>query len=261
MTLKIVGVPPCCPAPARRARGAVLLLAALAALLAPRRALPQETPSPELVAEALFLADSLPPGGRDVNLSVVVVEGEPDPASGERRMVTLPRVQLALALGARAGITADVGIGVDRAPGLEAPAASLKVLLRSPEGGRTGLSVSVDLFGSSHSLAETEAGLGLGAIRPLGPIALRASANLASGVRTWSPHLHAGASAAIALGERWRALAEVVAEVGAGEAALAAGPSLKVSLGARTALMAGALFPLEAAAAPPTFALQVTQSL
>jgi hypothetical protein len=98
-----------------------------------------------------------------------------------------------------------VGLGGDGEV-VHTPTASLKVLLRSPGPGRTGLSASLDLLGSTHSLAGTEAGLGLGAIRQVGRVGLRASASLATGASAWSPHLHAGASAALALGGRWRAL-------------------------------------------------------
>lgn len=252
--------PSCCPPAVRRARRTALLLAAAAALLAPILARSQEASPPEFVAEALFLGDSLPPGGRDVNLSVLVVEDEPDPVTGEAALAAFPRVQLALALGERVGVTADVGFGAD-GDLLDAPAASLKVLLRSPEGGRTGLSACLDLVGSTRSLGESVAGVGLGAIRAVGPVTLRASAGVASGVRSWSPLLVGGASAALALGARWRALAEVVAGVGAGEATAAAGPTLKLSLGERTALMAGALFPLTARGGAPTLAFQLTQSL
>ncbi|HSN92004.1 MAG TPA: hypothetical protein VLS93_12310 [Anaeromyxobacteraceae bacterium] len=250
--------PPCCSTgTVRRTRRILLLLLAAAAVLAPLLARSQE---PELVAEAHFLCDTLPPGGRDVNLSVVLAEGEPDPATGEASLTAYPRVQLAVALGERVGFTADVGLAAGGELGLDAPGAALKVLLRSPEGGRIGLAASLDLYGSTHSLSETEVGVGLGAIRAVGPLALRASASVASGIRSWSPHLHAGASAALALGERWRALAEVVAEVGSGEVALTAGPTLKLALGERTTLMAGALLPLGGSASP-VFSLQLARSM
>ncbi len=148
-----------------------------------------------------------------------------------------------------------------RAPAAAAPGASLKVLLRSPAEGRTGLAASLDVFGSTRALGASEAGVGVGAIRSFGRAALRAGASVASGVAAWSPHLHAGASAAAELGSRWRALAEVVTEVGRGAPALAVGPTVKLAIDGGTAVMAGALFPLAGVAAGPTLAVQVTRAL
>jgi hypothetical protein len=216
----------------------------------------------ELVAEALFLCDPLPPGGRDVNVSLGLAEGEPDPVTGQTKLVASPRAQLALALGERLGLTADVGLATEGDVELDAPGASLKLLLRDPRGGvRTGLSASLDLFGSTRALDETEAGIGLGAIRAVGPITLRGGASVASGVRDWTPHLHAGVSAALALGTRVRAVAEVISEVSGGDAALAAGPTVKLALGESTALMAGALFGLSRDAGMPVFVVQLTRSM
>ena len=166
-----------------------------------------------------------------------------------------------MALGERTGFTADVGIGTGGDLFLEGFGASFKLLLRNPAAGRTGLAASVDLYGPTHSPHETEAGLGLGAIRSVGRVGLRASASLASGVSSWSPHLHAGASAALALGTRWRALAEVMADVGGGEVALSAGPTVKVQLGEHTALMGGALFQVARDAGMPAFLFQLTRSM
>lgn len=216
---------------------------------------------PEVVAEALFLCDPLPPGGRDLNLALAIREGERDPATGDAGLALLPRMQLAVALGERVGFTADVGVATDGGTVFHSPGASLKLLLRPPGPGATGLAASLDLFGATHALSGSEAGLGLGAIRPLGSLALRASLSAATGVSAWSPHLHGGLSAAMALGPRWRALAEVVTEVGHGEATLAAGPTVKVSLLERVALMAGALFQLAPGNALPVFTVQLTQSL
>jgi hypothetical protein len=255
----------------RNARGPrATALALLAAALLPSAARAQQAPGPapapspeaepEIVVEALFLCDTLPPGGRDLNLAVAIARGEPDPRTGDAPVVALPRLQLALALGERAGITVDVGLGGDGEI-VHTPAASLKVLLRAPGLGRTGLSASLDLLGSTHSLAGTEAALGLGAIRQVGRVGLRASASVATGVSVWSPHLHAGASAALALGARWRGLAEVVADLDAGGLAVAAGPTLKLALGERTAIMAGALFAVAPDRRPPTFAVQIAQSM
>ncbi len=248
---------PSLPSPRRAA-----LLAGLAATaLLPLSARPHQPDAPpEVVAEALFMCDHLPPGGRDVNLSLAVADGEPDPATGETSAVVSPRVQLAMAISDRLGFTADVGVATD-GEAVSTPGVSLKYLLRAPAPARIGLAASLDLFGSTRSLAESEAGIGLGAIRSFGRVALRAGASAVSGVSSWSPHLHAGTSVAIALGSRWRALAEVVTDVAGGEALFSAGPTLKVALGESTALMAGALFPVGQGAASPTFAFQLTQGL
>jgi hypothetical protein len=84
---------------------------------------------------------------------------------------------------------------------------------------------------------------------------------VASGVSSWSPHLHTGVSAAIALGSRWRALGEVMADLAAGEVAVSAGPAVKVQLGEQTALMAGALFQVARGAGAPAFLFQLTRSM
>jgi hypothetical protein len=241
-------------------RTAALLAALAAAPLAARAEPSPEAPAPELVAEALFLCDTLPPGGRDLNLSVGVAKGEPDEETGETRFEAWPRLQLAMALGERVGLTADVGVTSD-GDIVDTPGASLKLLLLAPEPGRTGLSASLDLFGSTHSLDHTEAGVGLGAIRALGRVALRVGASLASGVSDWSPHVHAGASAAMALGSRWRVLAEVVSDVAGGEADLSLGPTVKLALGENTSLMAGALFPVAPEVLAPSFAVQLGWAL
>jgi hypothetical protein len=217
---------------------------------------------PEIVAEALFLYDALPPGGRDLNLTLAVQEGEPDSETGETRFVSLPRMQLAMALGERVGFTADVGLATDGSAILDTPGASLKYLLSAADDAHTtGLAASLDLFGSTHSLSDTEAGLGLGGIRAVGPLALRAAVSAATGVSSWSPHLHGGFSAAVALGSRWRALAEVLTDIAEGEVAVAAGPTVKLALCEHTALMAGALFQVAPSVATPTFTIQLTQSM
>jgi hypothetical protein len=246
----------------RPCRIAALVLAAGALVPSLARSQePEHMEGPEIVAEALFLYDALPPGGRDLNLTFAVQEGEPDPVTGETEFISLPRMQLAMALGERVGFTADVGIATDGSAILDTPGASLKYLLRAADADTTGLAASLDLFGSTHSLSDTEAGLGLGAIRALGPLALRAAASLSTGVSSWSPHLHGGLSAAVALGSRWRALAEVVTDVAGGEAAVAAGPTVKLALGEHTALMAGALFQVAPSVATPVFTIQLTQSM
>lgn len=247
--------------PLSTARRAALLAAVAAIPLLPLAA-PAHEPGapPAVVAEALFMCDHLPPGGRDVNVSLAVHRDEPDPVTGEAGTALAPRVQLAMALSERVGFTADVGFATGGEV-LDAPGASLKLLLRAPVPGRTGLAASVDLYGSTYALEETEAGVGVGAIRALGPVAVRAGVSVASAVSSWSPHLHVGASGAVELGARWRVLAEVVSEVAGGEALFSAGPTVKVALGERTALMAGTLFPVAQPGAGPTFAFQLTQGL
>src|SRR5512138_1602107 len=89
----------CCDAAAaRRARRLVLLALALGAALLPLAARPHDPSAPpELVAEALFLCDHLPPGGRDVNLSVAMHRAAPDPITGAAALALAPRAQLAMA--------------------------------------------------------------------------------------------------------------------------------------------------------------------
>jgi len=96
---------------------------------------------------------------------------------------------------------------------------------------------------------------------PMPPGGRDLSLSVASPVSAWSPHLHAGASGAVALGPAWRGLVEVIAELGPGRRAVSAGPTLKVALSEGTALVVGALFPLVRGGAPPTLAFQVSQSI
>jgi hypothetical protein len=70
-----------------------------------------------------------------------------------------------------------------------------------------------------------------------------------------------GLSAAVAISDRWRALAEVVADRRGHGTVVLAGPTLKVALGESAALMAGALFGLGAEARAPVVNLQLTRSL
>lgn len=250
----------CCASPAVPRAALIALVAAAALLPLAARSHDRTAPPPEIVAEALFLCDQLPPGGRDVSLSVAVQRADADPATGAAPLVLAPRAQLAMAITERLGFTADLGIATEGEL-VNAPGASLKLLLQEPLPGRTGLAASLDVFGSTRALGETETALGLGAIRSFGRIALRAGASLASGVTRWTPHLFAGASAAAALGPRWRALAEVVTETAHGEATVSAGPTLKLAVGEGTTVMAGALFPVTPGAPAPTFAFQLTRSL
>jgi hypothetical protein len=228
--------------------GVLLLLS----LLLPLAARP-DAPPPDAVVEALFLCDPLPPGGRDLGVSLALAPGD------EAGMALLPRMQLALALGDRLGVTTDVGVDA-ASGGLHSPGASLKLLLRDSADGRLGVAASLDLLGG-HALEGTETGVGLGVIQPLGRLTLRASASVATPVAAWGPHLHAGASAAFAVGSRWRFLCEAVAEASDGALALSAGPAVKVALGPSSALAAGALFDLQGPSRQPSFVVQLTQGL
>jgi hypothetical protein len=239
------------PGEPRSGLSPVVVLAALA--LAAALALPARGRGDELVAEAAFLADTLPPGGRDLSLSMTSSAASPALA---------PRAQLAMALGPRLGFTTDAGVHrMGERLALDAPCASLKVLARAPRPGRTGISLSLDLLGSAHSVDEVEAGAGVGAVRALGPVTLRAAAWGASGVTAWSPHLHGGLSAALAFGRGVRVVGEAVADLARAGEALAAGPTVKVALGERAALAAGALVGIGPAADRATFFVQLSRSL
>jgi hypothetical protein len=214
----------------------------------------------EIVAEALFLADTLPAGSHDLTLVLAVEKGEADPITGKQKLSASPTVQLAAPLGGRMGLTVDVGITTDGG-GLEHPGFSLKYLLRDAGPGTTGFSASFDLHGSLGSEGDAEAALAFGALRPLGPVALRGTALVATGLSSGTPRLQAGVSAALALSARWRALAEMVADVSRDGMAVAAGPTMKVVLGESAALMAGVLFEVGGSVRLPVVTLQLTQSL
>src|SRR5512146_2519385 len=123
------------PRPHRRLARPLLLATMLVAPLAARSEGGTDggVAGRELVAEALFLGDTLPPGGRDLNLSLAL-ERDRDPVTGGAATLSAPRAQLAIGLGDRLGFTADVGLGMD---GEADPGASLKMLLRDPDEGRT----------------------------------------------------------------------------------------------------------------------------
>ena len=183
-------------------------------------------------------------------------------APGSGALEPYSRLQLALALTDRVGMTVDLGLVADQGRVVaDAPGASLKLLLLDPAGGRTGLAASLDLLGSTHSLSGTEVGLGLGALQALGPVTARAGLSAATTTSRWGPHLHAGASAAVAPSPRTRALLEVVTDLGNGQRAVAAGPTVKVLLAERTTLSAGALFPVASAGGPPVFTVLLAQGL
>lgn len=243
---------PCCASPrVRRARRLVLLALILAAAILPLLAHGDDA----VVAEALFLCDPLPPGGRDLNLSLAVEDGE-----------ALPRAQLAVALSERLGLTADVGLAPLEGGGLalDAPGASLKLLLRAGGPGRLGLAASLDLLGASDP-ADTAAALGLGLVRGAGPVTLRAGASISTALATAptarGAGLHLGGSAAAALGHRVRVLAEAIAERADAAWALAAGPTLKVQLGEVTSLAVGALAGASPGAPPLRAMVQLTRGL
>lgn len=242
-------------------RSSLLAIGALLALL-PGWAAAAEAPGAaeldETVAEALFLADTLPAGSHDLSLALAVERGAAE-AGGEERLTALTTLELAAPLGERASFTVDLGIPADGS-GIESPGASLKLLLREAGADATGFSASLALHGSPDREVDGEIAVGLGAIRPLGPISLRATALAATGLSSRTPRLSAGASAALALSARWRALAEVVADVSHGRTAVSAGPTMKLALGESLALMAGALFEVGAAKLP-AFTLQLTQSM
>jgi hypothetical protein len=211
----------------------------------------------DFVAEALFLADTLPPGSQDLNVAVAVEQDEADPATGERNFSAAPVVQFAVPLGERAGFTVDLGIPTGGP--IESPGASFKVLLREAAPARTGLSASFDVHGLLARQVDTEVAVGLGALRPIGPISVRATALGATGVSGWAPRLQAGVSAAVALSPRWIALAEVIADANRDGTAVSAGPTLKVALGESLAVMTGALFEL-GGPATPVFTFQLSAS-
>ncbi|MGC3996729.1 MAG: hypothetical protein QM767_04025 [Anaeromyxobacter sp.] len=213
-----------------------------------------------VVAEALFLPDTLPPGGTELNVAASFERAAPDDGDGHRTLRVAPGFQLAQALGGRAGFTADVGLSPD-GDRLVDPAASLKVLVL--DGGETGLtlSASADWMGTFEQDGVQEGGLALGLMQPLGGITVRASAQLASPVDGWQPHAHGGLSGALALGSRWHALLELAGDTGADDDCLSLGPSLKAQLGEATALMFGGLFRVAGAHADPLGVVQLTVAL
>lgn len=230
----------------------VSALLALLTTLSPLASRGDEQPDEEeIVAEALFLADTLPPGSHDLAVSVAVAHG--------RTLSASPRLQLASPLEERVGFTVDVGVPPEG--GLESPGASLKLLLRDAAVDAIGLSASLDVYGSLDRSVDSEVAIVVGALRPLGSrMSLRASALLATGVSTFTPHAQVGLSAALALGARLCALGEVLVDAGGGALTVSAGPALRLTLGGATSLMAGALFEAGGPALP-LFAFQLTRSL
>lgn len=192
----------------------------------------------DLVLEAAFLADPVPAAGTDLNLLLGVSQVEGGTGSQQR-------AQLATRLAPGLGLAAEGGVAIGPAgeAALAPFAASLKLALAEPGEGPAGLGVHAcaDLQSDPAEWAGSEAGLGLGLSRGLGPVTLRGTAWAMSAVGRWDPHAHAGLSAAVALGARARLLLEAVADLRAHGSALGAGPTLKVEVAPGTTLAAGAL--------------------
>jgi hypothetical protein len=236
---------------ASRARWVVALVLLALAAAAPLVARPDD-----VVAEAVFLADTLPPGGRDLNLALALAPVE-DPETGATHVAAVPRLQLAYALGPRLGFTVESGLSLDgaRAPAVATPTASLKLLLREPGADRTGIAGSVDLIGAPDAWAASEVGVGLGAARALGRFTLRAAVWGMSAAGRFAPHAHAGVSVALQAGARVRLLAEAVGDVHrAGP--IGVGPTVKVALSDTTSLTAAVLLDV---VGRPGFASAVVQ--
>jgi hypothetical protein len=237
--------------PSIRPASAGLYLCALAALVTTTH--PQAARADGLLAEAAFLADTLPPGTLDLGMSVTVARGEAPEGGGERPVVTRPRVEVTLPLvGERLGLVADVGLVGSTHTGqgveLDTPSVSLRYALRPAGPDTLGVSLSADLYGSTHALADTEYGFNLGALRGLGALTGRATLGMASGVHAWEPHLHGGLSLAFEPLPAWTVLTEAVGtwalhahEGEAQERTLSLAPALKRALGERTSVMASAL--------------------
>lgn len=228
-------------------------LLALAGLAGPARA-------DDLVLEAAFLSDSQPAEGLDLGISLSLAPaGEPD----QGRTLASPRAQLAAGLGAGLGLSVDAGLLRDGQGRLTAAplAASLKALVAEDRAAGRALTACLDVQAVPGDWAETEVGLGLGAALAAGPITLRGAAWAMTAAGRWDPHAHAGLSAALALGGRWRLLGEAVGDLRAHGAALAAGPTLKVALAEGTALSAGALLHVAPRAGLASVLLLVTQVL
>lgn len=223
------------------ATGSLALLLALPAAAA-------AAAEPDVVAEAMFLADTLPPSGRELDLAFAL---EREPAGD---VVATPTLQLATSLGERTGLTVDADIG---AGGLEHAGAALKVLLREASPGTLGLSASASWHGPPGGGGDVS--LAVGALGQVGPVGLRATLLAVNGTSTWRPRPGAGLSAAVELHPGLRLLCEVVGERGPRGAAISAGPTLKLSVGA-AALLAGALVEL-GRPGHQAFALQVGRAL
>ena len=212
------------------ARNALRSLAVL--LVLPAAASAEPAAEPEVLAEAMFLADTLPPTEREIDLAFAL---EHEPAGG---VAASPDLQLAIPIEERIGLTVDAGLG---AGGLEHPGAALKVLLREASPGNLGLSASVDWHASPGGGGDVA--LAVGALGQAGPLGLRAALLAVTGTSAWRPRPGAGLSAALEPHPGLRLLCEVVAERAPRGAAISAGPTVKLSLGGAS-LLAGALVEL-----------------
>ena len=215
--------------------------------------------SGELVAEAAFLIDTLPPTGRELALALSSTGGGPEGAT------TAARLQGAFALSDRLGVTASAGLA--SAPGsglaLDAPALSVKWLLRPASAARMGFSASLDVLATPGEPGGAELSLGLGALRQLGPFTARAALGMASVAGALAPHLHAGGSLAFAPGGPWRLLAEAVGEWSPDqeERSLALGPTVKYALSDSSALAVSLLVELVPVMRPLSMVVQLTRAL
>jgi len=213
----------------------------------------------ELVAEAAFLIDTLPPTGRELALALSSTGGGPEGAT------TAARLQAAFALSDRLGVTA--GAGLASAPGsglaLDAPALSVKWLLRPAAAARTGFSASLDVLAAPGEPGGAELVAGLGALRQLGPFTARAALGMASVAGALAPHLHAGGSLAFAPAGPWRLLAEAIGEwsLDRQERSFAAGPTVKYALSDTSALAASLLVELVPVVRPLSVVVQLTRAL
>lgn len=213
----------------------------------------------ELVAEAAFLIDTLPPTGRELALSLSSTGGGPEGAT------TAARLQAALALSDRLGVTASAGLA--SAPGsrlsLDAPALSVKWLLLPAASARTGFSASLDVLSAPGEPGGAELVVGVGALRQLGPFTARAALGVASVAGALAPHLHAGGSLAFAPGGPWRLLAESIGEWSPDreERSLALGPTVKYALSDRSALAASLLVEVVPVLRPLSMVVQLTRAL
>lgn len=213
----------------------------------------------DLVLEASFLSDPVPAEGTDLNLALGL---SPGPAEDARAQ---PRAQLATRLAPGLGLAVDGGLMVGPAgeTALAPFAASLKLALAdaSEVPGGVALHASVDLQAEPLDWAGSEAGLGLGLSRRVGPVTLRGGVWGMSAVGRWDPHAHAGLSAALPLGARARLLVEAVADLRGAGSALGAGPTLKMEVAPGTTISAGALMGVAPWSGPTAVLVQVGRSL
>lgn len=244
----------------RRSRNSLLALAALAAAVPPSAS--GDDVAGELVAEAFFLLDTLPPTGRELSIalaSTAGASGDPDVASA--------RLQGAFALGDELGIVVSAGVAREATAGagatLDAPALSLKWLFQAPSARSAGLSASLDVLGAPGEPGGLELVAGLGALRQLGAVTARAALGLASTAGALDAHVHAGGSLAVAPLPRVRLLAEAIGEWGEAseDRSFAIGPTVKYALAADVSLAVSALVAVAPEVRPLSFMVQVARGL